>query len=90
MKRRLQLVFVFFLLFGFSIDQEVYGQQAKITGKVTDGATGEGIPGASILVKGTVRGTIADLDAREEIKIEHLAEAIRYRSLDRETWGGGS
>ena len=35
-----------------------------------------------------VSRTIADLGEADSVKAEHVAEAVNYRSLDRDIWGG--
>ena len=35
-----------------------------------------------------VARTIADLEGAQDIQKKHLLEAISYRSLDRNSWGG--
>ncbi len=51
------------------------GQQKKISGKVSD-AQGEPIPGASIVVKGTTVGTIADMDGNFSLSIPANAKTL--------------
>lgn len=44
-----------------------YAQNLKITGKVTNQSDGFGIPGVSILIKGTSDGTVTDIDGNYNI-----------------------
>uniref|UniRef100_UPI0040484898 SusC/RagA family TonB-linked outer membrane protein n=1 Tax=Algoriphagus sp. TaxID=1872435 RepID=UPI0040484898 len=68
MKKQGLLILCFFSLLAFSIGFSANAQQARITGKVTDASTGEGMPGASVLVKGTTRGIVTDLDGNFAIE----------------------
>lgn len=44
--------------------------QRQVTGKITDGETGEGVPGASVIIKGTTTGTISDFDGNYTINVD--------------------
>lgn len=45
----------------------VVAQQSTITGVISDNETSEGIPGANIVIKGKLTGTVADANGRFEL-----------------------
>jgi iron complex outermembrane receptor protein len=51
-----------FLALVMTVSSTVFGQQkAVLTGKVTDSGSGEPLPGANVIVKGTVQGAAANI-----------------------------
>jgi len=44
-------------------------QVIKVTGKVTDGATGDPLVGVSVLVEGTTNGAVTDIDGHYSINL---------------------
>ena len=50
------------LLFFILCNHNVNAQQITITGTVTDKVSGEPLTGANILIKGTMIGTVADVE----------------------------
>ena len=55
---------------------QVLGQTQTITGKVVSAADGEGIPGASVSVLGTSRGTVTDYTGQFRIEAEPGATLV--------------
>jgi TonB-linked SusC/RagA family outer membrane protein len=61
--------FTIFLALMFFIGLQVAHAQRTITGKVTSSDDGSGIPGATVLVKGTAVGAITDVDGKFSLTV---------------------
>jgi len=53
------------IIFSYS----VFSQAIPVNGKVTDTQTGEGIPGVTVLVQGTVTGTVTNIDGAYQLNV---------------------
>ena len=60
----------------FAVGILAYAQNINVSGKVTDAATGESVPFASIQVKGTMTGTATDADGNYTISVPKNAILI--------------
>ncbi len=81
---RKALLFVI-ALFTLTLSYEVSAQQRVITGKVISDEDGLGLPGASILVKGTTVGTTTDLDGNYSISVPAGSNVLIYSFIGLKT-----
>ncbi len=68
-------LFFLYLLFVVSLSK---GQTNEITGTVTSSNEGLGIPGVSVLVKGTTLGTITDIDGKYKLQVPSTAQILVF------------
>ena len=57
------------MLSAFLVSWTAMAQNRSVSGTVTDAETGESIPGANIVEKGTSNGTITDFDGNYQLSV---------------------
>ncbi|MCQ2158442.1 MAG: SusC/RagA family TonB-linked outer membrane protein [Bacteroidales bacterium] len=64
--KKLKVFFSVLMVFSATL---AYSQNIQVKGKVTDASTGEPLPGAAILIKGTPDGVVADVDGNYTVSV---------------------
>ena len=73
---------LFLVLFLFTaLLQQAVAQDRTVSGRVIDRATNEGLPGATVLVKGTTIGTAAGADGSFSLSVPASATELDIRSV---------
>ena len=71
-----------FMLLGITLS----AQNVMVAGKISDSATGEGVPFASVVVKGTTTGTVADVDGNYRISAPEngsiIVSSVGYTTVE--------
>jgi len=75
------LTAIILLLTGWSVQIVAQSKVYTISGQVTDAATGEGIPFASIALKGKTAGTTSDVNGRYVLRVNALSDSLQVLSL---------
>ena len=69
MSNQMKKIKLFFLAMAMLVSSLAYGQNLTVTGVVKDSSTGEGVPFASLQIKGTMTGASSDLDGNYSISV---------------------
>ncbi|TCO07201.1 SusC/RagA family TonB-linked outer membrane protein [Natronoflexus pectinivorans] len=91
--RRIKLKWLGLLFLLWGVVSPAISQQRTVTGLVVDSQTGESIPGATVIVQGTQRGTVSSTDgdfsilaANEDVlRISYIGYESRYVGVGERT-----
>lgn len=79
MKKSQAIIFIFFLLLS---TLPAMGQgEIIVKGNVTSASDGLGLPGVSIVVKGTQQGTVTDIDGNFNIKVNAESQILTFSMI---------
>lgn len=68
-------------LFMVTLLQVALAQTRAVSGRVTDQKTGEGLPGVTVLVKGTTNGTSTDADGSFTLAVPQAGATLIFSSI---------
>lgn len=71
--KKFLLMFMFFFLAAAGV---MYAQEMSVSGKITDGSSGDPIPGANVVEKGTSNGTVTDIDGNYKLSVQNGATLV--------------
>ena len=58
-----------------------YAEEKSISGKVTDGESGEPLPGVNVLAKGTTTGTVTDIAGNYRLTVSDEVKVLVFSSI---------
>ncbi len=65
----------------FALLQQAWAQSRTISGTVTDQSTGQGLPGVSVIVKGTTVGTATEANGSYTLNVPADANTLLFRYI---------
>jgi TonB-linked SusC/RagA family outer membrane protein len=77
MKRHLRLI----VLFTCMLSANLFGQQSIVTGIITDKATNEPLPGANVIISGTLTGTVSNFDGEYSLPLSQGTYELEARFI---------
>lgn len=66
------------LMLALVIAQTVYAQESAVSGTVTSAEDGTPLPGVNVIVKGTTKGTVTDIEGNYRISVPNDANVLAF------------